>query len=205
MARIVKCQWCNESVPFNERETLTKEVKVSESTGKSKNLYYHPDCYPKHLERAVFNEKEREQKDALNEAVKKIYSIKFNLPVRWWEYVADLREGTNRYEKFWKKKYKQGVPFDVIREAFLLSAQDIEWARLNKKFKTIDQELRYGLMIMQSKVNDAYRKIKTREQQAKRNEAMEQALIEEMKDSREVSFDKKQQEKRDYSYLLGDD
>lgn len=202
----VKCQWCKATIPSSvDKETLAKEVKVSDSTGKSKNLYYHPECYPEYLKDVEFRKKEREQKDELNETVKKIYNLQFNLPVRWWEYVSDFREGTNRHEKFWKKKYKKGVPFNVIREAFLLSVQDIEWARMNKKFSNLDQELRYGLMIMQGKVNDAYRKMKTREQQAKQSEAMEKLLLEDMKDNREVSFNKKQQENRDFSYLLGND
>jgi hypothetical protein len=203
LAGYVKCQLCNEHVPISEKGTLTVEVKVSKSTGMAKNNYFHPECYPKHLEKQDFLLKEREQKDELNETVKKIYSLKFDLPHRWWELIADLREGTNRYQKFWKKKYKQGVPFNVIKEAYLLSVQNIEWARLNNKFKTTDQELRYGLIIMQGKVNDAFRKMKTREQQDKINEAMEQVHIDDMKENREVSF--KRADTKDYSYLLGND
>ncbi|EJW14111.1 hypothetical protein M5X00_26185 [Paenibacillus alvei] len=202
--RYVKCQYCGQTVPFKERDTLAHEVKVS-SKGKSVNQYWHHECYPKELEKREFLLNEQKQKDEMFETVKKIYKINFSPSKSWWEMIADLREGTNRYQKFWKKRYKQGVPFNVIREAFILSVADIEWARMAKNFKSLEQEMRYGLMIMQGKVNDAFRKMKTREQQSKMNEAMEVVHIEDMKDNREVSFKKTQQENRDYSYLLGDD
>ncbi|MGG4105241.1 hypothetical protein AAXB25_15090 [Paenibacillus lautus] len=203
--RYVKCQFCEQTVPYKERDTLTKEeVKVS-SKGKTANKYWHNECYPKELAKREFLLNEQKQKDEMYETVKKIYNINFSPSKSWWEMIADLREGTNRYQKFWKKRYKQGVPYNVIREAFLLSMHDIEWARMSKNFKSLDQEMRYGLMIMQGKVNDAFRKMKTREQQSKINEAMEQVHIEDMKDNREVSFKKKQQENRDFSYLLGND
>ncbi|OME54057.1 hypothetical protein BSK59_15865 [Paenibacillus odorifer] len=204
MARIVTCQFCKETVPYIERHTLSNEAKVT-NKGKTLNKYWHHECYPKELARRDILLKDQIEKNEMNETVKKIYNLKFDLPKGWWEYIADLREGTNRYQKFWKKKYKEGVPFSVIREAYIMSVADIEWARMSKKFKSIDQELRYGLMIMQGKVNDAFRKMKTREQQEKRNEAMEQVHIEDMKDNREVSFKRKEQENRDFSYLLGDD
>lgn len=203
--RTVKCQFCNDSVPFSEKETLTKEVKVSESTGKAKNLYYHPDCYPKHLEQQAFYQKEIDERDKLDRVVKKLYNVNLQLPHQFWTLIQDLRNGTNRFEKFWSKKYKKGVSYEVIREAYILSTHDIEWARMGKRFQSLEQELRYGLRIIQSKLNDAYRKIKTREQQGKINEAMEKVQIEDMKDNREVSFKKKEANNRDYSYLLGDD
>lgn len=202
--RYVKCQFCGQTVPYKERDTLTHEVKVS-GKGKPVNKYWHNECYPKELKKREFLLNEQKQKDEMYETVKKIYNINFTPSKSWWEMIADLREGTNRYQKFWKKRYKQGVPYNVIREAFLLSVPDIEWARMSKNFKSLDQEMRYGLMIMQGKVNDAFRKLKTREQQSKINEAMEQVHIEDMKDNREVSFKKKQQENRDFSYLLGND
>jgi hypothetical protein len=201
---VCKYQFCtNKQIPISEKETLTVDVKVSDA-GIKANLYYHPECYPKHLEHQEFIKKDLQQKDELNETVKKIYNLNFDMPKRWWGYIGDLREGTNRHEKFWKKKYKQGVPYNVIKEAFLLSVQDIQWARMSKNFKTIDKELQYGLMIMQGKVNDAYRKMKTREQQTKINEALEQTQIKEMSENREVSF-KKTEKDKDYSYLLGND
>ncbi|TVX86012.1 hypothetical protein [Paenibacillus agilis] len=201
--RYVKCQFCEQTAPFKQRDTLAHEVKVS-SKGKSVNQYWHRECYPKELEKREFLLNEQKQKDEMFETVKKIYKINFSPSKSWWEMIADLREGTNRYQKFWKKKYKQGVPFNVIKEAFLLSVQDIEWARMSKNFKTLEHEMRYGLIVMQGKVNDAFRKMKTREQQSKINEAMEAVHIEDMRDNREVSFKKTQQD-RDYSYLLGDD
>jgi len=202
MPSYVKCRFCEEHIPMSMKDTLVKETKVSES-GRRSNWYYHQECYPKELDKREFLRREREAKDRLNETVKKIYNLKFDLPARWWEIISDLREGTNRYQKFWKKRYKAGVPFDVIREAYLLSVQDIEWARMSKQFKTIEQELRYGLAIVQSKINDAYKKMKAREQQEKINQANEK-MIAELQDDVEVEF-KKTKRSDDYRHLLGDD
>lgn len=204
--RYVKCQFCNESIPYSERETLAHEEKEYQSKGvtKTKNIYWHQECYPKELKQREFLLQEKKEKDELNETLQKIYKVKYNFSSNFWWMISDLREGTNRFQKFWKKKYKQGIPFPVIREAYMMSVQDIEWARMSKSFKNLNDEMRYGLMIMQGKVNDAYRKMKTREQQSKINEAREEIQIEDMKENRQVSFKKKQQD-RDYSYLLGND
>lgn len=202
--RVVKCQICKESYPYVDRHNLASEAKLT-AKGKTLNKYWHHECYKKELVKRESALNDPIEKDELNATVKKIYNLNFDLPNGWWWYIADLREGTNRFQKFWKKKHKEGVPFSVIREAYIMSVADIEWARMSKKFKSLDQELRYGLIIMQSKVNDAFRKMKTREQQEKRNEAMEEVHIEDMKDNRKVSFKRKEQENRDFSYLLGDD
>lgn len=207
MGRTLKCQYkfCETpSIPAEMKDTLAVEVKVSESTGKKKNLYYHPECYPKHVKHQEFLLKEKQEKDELNEVVKKLYNVEYQLPPQYWELVSDLREGTNRYEKFWKKRYKKGIPFSVLKEAYLMSKADIEWARLNKNFKTLQNELKYGLSIVLSKVNDAHRKIKAREQQQKMATAIEQQQIEMMMDDRDVSY-KKQSKEDDLSFLLGDD
>jgi hypothetical protein len=205
LARYVKCQYCNETIPYSEKDTLTKEVKVSKSTGKSKNLYYHPECYPKHIKCQEFLSKEKQERDELNEVVKNIYGVQYQLPLKFWEMVNDIRNGTNRYEKFWKKRYKKGIPYSVLKEAFLMSKADIEWARLNKRFRTLDQELRYGLVIAVSKANDAHRKIKAREQQEKMALAIEQNQLEMMQDDREVSYKNVAKKHDDISFILGDD
>jgi hypothetical protein len=205
LAGYVKCQYvkCGGHVPIQEKDTLIVEVKVSES-GTKKNIYYHHECYPKYLKEQEFIRDELLERDELDRVVKSIYGFKLQLPAKFWWMIQDLRNGTNRFESFFKKRYKKGISYDIIREAYMLGKQDIEWAKMSKRFASLEQELRYGLRIMQSKLNDADRKIKTREQQAKINKAMEQVHIEDMRDNREVSF-KRKQDDSDFSYLLGND
>lgn len=140
----------------------------------------------------------------MNYVVKSIYGVTYQLPSQWWEFINDLRNGTNRFEKFWRKRYKGGVPYKVIKEAYIMSKSDIDWARLNKRFKTLNQELRYGLSIIQSKLNDAHKRLKVIEQQQKMSSAIEEKQVEMMMDDREVSYKKKYDED-DISFLLGDD
>lgn len=204
MPQYVKCQYCKESVLASQKDTLACEVKVSESTGRAKNQYYHHECYPKHLEAEEFKANELREKNELNEVIKSLYGVQYQLPFQFWQLVADLREGTNRYEKFWKKKHKEGITYSLLKEAYLLARDNITWSRLNKQFKTLEEELRWGLKSAVSKVNDANRRMKGMDQQAKRAIAMEKAQLEMMKDDREVSYKKKQHED-DISFLLGND
>ncbi|MCR8994570.1 hypothetical protein NW825_06310 [Brevibacillus laterosporus] len=207
MGRYLVCKYkfCeSKQIPNSLKDTLAHEVKVSESTGRKQNLYFHPECYEKHVKYEAFLEKEREEKNEMNEVVKRLYGVQYQLPPRFWEYVSDLREGTNRYERKWKKKYKKGIPFSVMAEAYRMSKADIEWARFNKNFKTLDGELNYGIMIMLSKVNDAYKRLKAKEQQTKIATAIEQQQVEMMADDREVVY-KKKSNGDDLTFLLGDD
>jgi hypothetical protein len=206
MARYIKCQYCESKELWQDRDKMIIEQKISES-GKTKNLYYHKECYPKELKKREMIAKELKEKDELDRVVKEIYNCKYSLPPRFWELINDLRNGTIRYVKGSKviKKYKKGVPYPVIKEAYLMSKQDIEWARLNKNFKTLDQELHYGLKIIQSKLNDAYKKLKRNEQIQEMNKKNEEKQIEEIfENNKEVKFVKKKSE-IDISHILGDD
>jgi primosomal protein N' len=181
------------------------ESKTSETTGKTKNNYFHKgECWEQHLKRKNFIVQEMKEKDELNEVIKSIHDIKYDIPPRIWELIQDLRNGTNRYVSFWKKKYKAGVPYSVMAEAYRMSKDNIEWAKLNKRFKTKEIELSYCLRTMQSRIEDAYRKIKRTEQSKQIAKATEIHQVEQLIENRQVEF-KKQKSEFDISHILGDD
>lgn len=200
-----KCKSCNKN---NNRDDIENLYIVKILAGlKNRNLYYcNEKCYLNSVKEDEFIEFEEAEKDKLNEVVKSIYGVAvgLNLTNRWWTIIGDLRNGTNRYEKLWKRRYKKGVPYAVIAEAYRISKDSIHWAKLNKNFKTFEQELRYGLSIIASKVIDADRKIKRSAIQEKASNAMEGSRIDIMEDNREVVF-KKVEDENDLSFLLGDD
>lgn len=204
MPRYVKCRHCEETELYTERfDKMEIESKTSD-TGKTKNFYYHKgDCWSKHQKEQDFIKDELKKKDELNDVIKSIYNLKFQIPPRIWELLQDLRNGTNRYQKFFKKKYKQGIPYDVLAQAYRMSTDSIKWAKLNRRFRNTEEELRYGVRIMQSKIEDAYKKIRMSEQTQKLSEAKEVDILRDIVDNREVGFVRKKRE--DLSDILGDD
>lgn len=204
--RIVKCQICEKTELYKERlELMEIESKTSEKTGKTSNKYFHKGkCWEKHLKEQSFKVNEKKEKDELNNIIKSIHNIKFDLPPNIWELIQDLRNGTDRYKTFWKKRYKQGVPYGVMAEAYRMSKDNIEWAKLNKRFKTKEVEIKYSLRTMQSKIEDAYNKLKRTEQSQQFAKATERQQVEHLIEERQVEF-KKQKSEFDISHILGDD
>lgn len=205
MVRYVKCQFCNESEPYSKKEEMEVIKKVSDK-GTTKNLYYHSgDCWDKFHKKNEFIKKELEERDKLNDVIKSIYNVEFHLPTRLWTLIQDLRNGTNRYRKFFKKKYKEGVPYDVLAEAYLMSRSSIKWAKLNKRFKSLQDEICYGLIIVQSKIEDANKKMKNSNQSKLISESKESSVVRDMLEERTIDYKKHKTEEEDLSNIFGDD
>lgn len=209
MGNYVVCKYenCNKRHNFKEKNNIFLDKK--DVNGKEKiTRYCDEECYKNAMLVIQFKENESKEKDILNDVVKGLYGVpvNYNLPPRFWNLVQDLRNGTNRYTKFWKRHYKQGVPYTVMAEAFRMSKSEIQWAKLNKKFKGTMQEINYGLAIMQSKLVDAHKKLKKTELEEKKSKALETMNIDLMEDNREVAYKKQVSKKReDIRFLLGDD
>jgi hypothetical protein len=210
MAGYVKCKYCGKKEPLSEKDNMYLHIKTVESSGKQYKSYYHHECWKYAKKQLEEQEKENREKDELDKVVKEIYMVEENVPLPsdFWQRISDIRNGTIRGQKGRSvvKRRKQGVPYRVIKEAYLMAKPDIEWARLGKNFRTLLDELKYGLRIVENKLADAYRKVKNEEHMEKvRKELEEQELrriIED--DTREVKYVKKKYE-YDISHILGDD
>lgn len=204
--RARKCQFCEVIVPKEESMNMVLHIHVVESSGRKKNKYYHQECYPKFLAREAFIIKEKKEQDELDAVVKSIHGLTQPLPHRYWERVQDMRNGTNRYQKKYKKHYKKGVPYHVLKEAYLLAKDGIEWSKLSKNFKDTFEELIYGLSIAHSKINDADKKITRTKEFTKRAEESEKTMLKDMVEleNREVKYVKKKHVD-DISHILGND
>lgn len=208
MPRYVKCQECGNTELYTERlEKMEIVSKTSETTNKTRNFYYHKGkCWDKHNKNQNFIVDELGKRDELDIVIKKIYNIKYQVPPRIWQMIQDLRNGTNRFQKFFKKRYKEGVPYDVIAEAYRMSGDSIKWAKLNRRFRDKEEEMRYGLKIVQSKIEDAYNKLKNSENTKKFSEAKEKVNLDlEFNDNRKVDYNKKKESVEDLSSIFGDD
>lgn len=192
MAREVKCQQCETKEYYNE-ETMTFIVHETAS-GRKTRKYFHNECLIKYNEKQDFLDKEQEGLDRLVKVVGGIHDVPKNkegiyqIPRQWFPMIQDLRNGTNRYTRGFKKKYKKGVGWDVLIEAYKLSKDGIQWSKMTKQFKDTMIEMKYGLAIVVNKIPDALKKKERDNHMEKLNKIREQELLDNMKHEREVKY-----------------
>ena len=204
---MIKCQTCGEStIAFSERfEKMEVITKVS-SKGRKRNLFYHKgDCWEKELARQEFANKEKESLDSLVKTIMRIHRRKAQIPDAHYQRINDLRNGTDRYRKFWRSKYKEGVPYNVIEEAYKLSKSSIDYARNLGRFKDTNHELAYSFKIVCGKVEDAYKKIERSVESEKILKATEKSEVRDIQDRKVVDYSKNKQKRMDLSDIFGDD
>jgi hypothetical protein len=158
--RSVKCSLCK------KRETFPKTDMYVEWTGKNKNVpkYWHHECWEESKEELEFIKNELQELDDLSNTIKNIHNLE-KIPNGFYVYLQDLRNGTVKLGKSKMKKYKEGVPYNIIKKAYELSKKKIHWSKHNVNFKSDMSELVYGYKIMDSKINEAVKELKRLEDQ----------------------------------------
>jgi hypothetical protein len=195
LARKVKCQECLEKQEFNE-ESMTFIEKVSDS-GRKTRKYFHTECLNKYNEKQEFLDKEQKLLDELVEVAGDIHeapkppNMSYQMPRVWYHMIQDIRNGTNRYTRGFKKKYKKGIPYSIIIRAYKMSKDAIKWSKMDKQFKEIGGEVRYGLAVVSNKIPDALKKAEREEHAEKIARAKQEKMMQEQHEEREVSYKKK--------------
>ena len=205
--RMIKCQTCGKStVPFSQRFDDMEVVTKTSGKGKQRNLYYHKgECWEKEQKRQSFVKQEKEELDSLTKTMMRIHRRKTSIPHIHYQKINDLRNGTERYRRFWTKRYKEGVPYKVIEEAYKLSQSAIEYARSLGRFKNTDHELAYSFKIVCGKLEDAYKKIERSKEAKKFLDATESVMIQDFESSREHDYSRFKRKRADLSDIFGDD
>ena len=143
--RKVKCKFC-QVTDAKQSEMILEVRNTAKSTYKD---YYHEACYPAHLEDKMFKEKEAQERDELNETLKEIFK-RPQMGGYIWTLINAVRNGdeigliNGRYKA---QRYKEGVSYSKLNEAFKYSADDIDWALYNKNFTNPANEFKYCLQI----------------------------------------------------------
>lgn len=142
--RKVKCKFCGVS------DTPKKELiwTVRKTPKSSLNEYFHEECYPLHLETQAFKAKERLEQDELNETLKDVLMRPQMGAI--WSLLAQVRNGEelgliNGRQK--SDRYKEGVTYEQLSEAFKYSKVDIQYALRTKNFDNSFVEFKYALQI----------------------------------------------------------
>jgi hypothetical protein len=155
MAKEVMCQQCKSKSP---KEEMVIHVHVT-STGNKKNMNFHEDCLKVYLTEKESKDKEQAEKDEFHEVVKRIHNLDVVPPNFYRDYAEPLRGG------FFKsgnkvKRYKEGIPYSVMKDSYLYIEKTVEYYRKNKEFKGSLEFLRYTFTIMVDKMPMAKKKKK---------------------------------------------
>jgi hypothetical protein len=194
MARKIKCKIC-------ELESNTDDTNMTFVMNGKTRAYVcieHKDVYVKQEEKKKI---EREKWDNLYKTIQNIHGI-IKLPTTLITKLQDLKNGTNRFEKDWKKGHYKSIDYDVLERAYKLSEDSIKWAKLNKHFKDSNAELNYGLAIVQGKINDVYRQVERERLTKVREVAMADKKAEQYKESQRKVEYKPKKAKYDLSDFL---
>jgi hypothetical protein len=130
---------------------------ILDESSAGKKRYFHPDCHEKWKNL----DKELEQQDQLNTTIKRIHGIPA-VHSQLWQWIQDVRMGNIRKGAKVVKHYREGIPYPVIEQAYVLAERDIAWARANKSGefnKSKDEklaELKYCFAIVKDKIALAY-------------------------------------------------
>jgi hypothetical protein len=191
----VKCQQCKEKQIYDE-ETMTIVDRFSDS-GRKYRKYFHNKCLNKYNEEQEKTDEELAELDKLVEIAGAIHeapkppNMAYQFPRDWYHIIQDFRNGTNRYTRNWKKRFKKGVSYAVLAEAYRLSRDGIKWSRMDKHFKDFSSECRYALAIVSNKIPDAIRKLEKDAHMEKANKAREERELEMMETERETVYQKR--------------
>lgn len=158
MAKEVKCQQCKVKTPKDELVVHIHET----STGTKKNMYFHEECLKAYLKDREFKEVEAKELDELYVVIKELHRIDV-IPTTFFSmYLQPLRNGV--FKSGTKtKKYKEGIPFSVMKDSYLYVKDSVEYARKNKEFDGSLGFLRYTFSIMVDKMPIAKKKKKQEE------------------------------------------
>lgn len=199
----VKCQQCQEKQLFNEEE-MTVIEKISDS-GRKTRKYFHIKCLNKYKEEQAFKDKEQGELDILVKVAGEIHNapkppnLCHQFPRMWYHMVQDFRNGTSRYTRNFKKRYKKGIPYPIITEAYKMSKDSIAWAKMDKHFKDTTSEVRYCLAIVSGKIPDALKKAERDASMEKVRKVREKEELQDMELERESVY-----QKRRASYDISD-
>ena len=150
----VKCGLCG---------TKQEKSEMYCDAGKQKK-YFHHSCWPVEQQRREEVAKEKEGLGLLLNYVKTVHNL-YDVPKPFIPFLQDIRNGTVRFQGPVQQKKKQGIPYDVILEAYRMSTDSIRWARANKDF-TVGfpfSELKYGLRIVTGNLNRAMERCRAKE------------------------------------------
>lgn len=151
--------------------------------------YIHPECFPLYLKDKEFKEQENRELQELLETIKQIHRIDL-IPPAFYPFIQEVRNGDVLFGKI-EKKYKEGIPYQIIDYTYEFCDEKIAWAKANKQFNNVLSELKYGLAIVKNNVENAKKEMSKVENQTQQKEELTKQT-EMMRDINQKIQEKKQ-------------
>lgn len=152
------CQQCKNKSP---KEEMVVHVHVA-NTGTKKNMNFHEECLEIYLKEKEFKDKEQKELDEFYDVLKRIHNLDV-IPSNFFrDYIQPLRGGFFKSGKK-TKRYKEGIPYSVMKDSYLFIEKTVEYYRKNKEFKGSLDFLKYTFSIMVDKMPMAKKKKKQEE------------------------------------------
>lgn len=142
--RLLKCPVCTQ---FGLKADMIHEVDKK---------YYHLEyCHEKWLKDKAFKQKEREEMDSLINTIIRLHKFQSaaTFPKTFYPFIQELRNDSVLFGKL-ERRYKEGITYETIENTYLYCEERIEWARGNKEFKNVMNELKYCFMIVKNNIEN---------------------------------------------------
>lgn len=149
--RSVACRLCKKKEVYPQ---IDMYVELTGKENKTKK-YWHHNCWE-------FKCNEMKELDDLYLTVKELHGYP-TVPPAFFVHLQDLRNGTIKLHDKKIKRYKEGVPYRVIKKAYEMNRKKIQWVKSNKKFKQTISEMMYVFKMIESRINDAFKELKRME------------------------------------------
>lgn len=184
MGRIVKCCYCKKEEFKDSEETIIQLPNKK---------YAHKKCY-EHAKR------EAKELDDLVEVIKRIHNIS-TVPPRFYPFLQDLRNGTNRCQGSQVKKSKQGYRYLIIKKTYEFYEKEIKQSLKYKKIDDINKMLMYSYAIVVNKVDKVRSKMHQEYLDEKANKSK---ITQSSNNQEEIVIDIKKNKQPQYSWLQED-
>ena len=150
-----KCQWCKETSDktlMHCDETVSTQLN-KKGEPKVVRKYYHFGCHNEHLQDKEFKRIDLEELDKLYSHLINLHNLE-TLDGRMMEKIQDLRNGTIKLHNKKIKKYKEGVRYSLMLNAYKHAHESIMNTFQYMNYKTKWNEFSYIFGIMTNAINE---------------------------------------------------
>ena len=180
MVRMVKCCYCK------IQDTKDNVFQLPNKR------YAHQKCYD-----GV--QRDKKELDELVEEIKRIHNIDI-IPPRFYPFLQDLRNGTNRCQGSSIKKKKQGYRYLIIKKTYQLYEKEIRKHISYNRIEDVNNMLMYSYAIITNKI-DKVRKRLYDEYKANKSQSQK---VEVTENQERIVIDTPTNQKKKYSWLEED-
>lgn len=181
---LVKCWYC-EKKDTDRKDMIKIEGKF--------NKYYHISCYPKYQKKQEVINQDVVEWEELFEYLKEVFDVP-TLSGNAIKTLQDLRNGYLKVHNRVVKRYKMGVPFNIMTETYKRYRKQIDYALNTKQFKG-EGAFIYCFKIMESKIGETVTMRKKKEKHDKTRKIADKRTIAPTDEVPKAEFKKKEYEK----------